>query len=163
MPCVVPLLPVLPALVSIVLALCWLAATWGGGAESFPPAQFPGSSLPGLNDPAPGGVGPTGPGAGPGISQATRTPGSAKVFCGQIGRATDEASLQSLLGPYGEIQEVSIIKDKFTMESKGRPRPLPPPSEPHLGHARGPDVLEFCPPPGRNRNRGGQSDGREVD
>ena len=130
MPCVVPLLPVLPALVSIVLALCWLAATWGGGAESFPPAQFPGSSLPGLNDPAPGGVGPTGPGAGPGISQATRTPGSAKVFCGQIGRATDEASLQSLLGPYGEIQEVSIIKDKFTMESKGRPRPLSPPPPP---------------------------------
>lgn len=73
-----------------------------------------------MTDPAPGGIGPAGPG---GAGQPTRPPGSVKVFCGQIGRSmqggSDEAAMQALLSVYGEIVEISIIKDKATGESKG--------------------------------------------
>ena len=36
-----------------------------------------------------------------------------------VGRGTDEAALRSLLSPYGEMDEVTVIKDKASGESKG--------------------------------------------
>ena len=36
-------------------------------------------------------------------------------------RGTDEAGLTALLSPFGELLEVTVIKDKASGESKGEP------------------------------------------
>ena len=48
-------------------------------------------------------------------------------------RSSDDAAMQALLSPYGEIVEISIIKDKATGESKGLHTLPPPPSTPFNG------------------------------
>eukprot|EP00285_Hemiselmis_virescens_P008491 CAMPEP_0173381322 /NCGR_PEP_ID=MMETSP1356-20130122/3702_1 /TAXON_ID=77927 ORGANISM="Hemiselmis virescens, Strain PCC157" /NCGR_SAMPLE_ID=MMETSP1356 /ASSEMBLY_ACC=CAM_ASM_000847 /LENGTH=444 /DNA_ID=CAMNT_0014335091 /DNA_START=8 /DNA_END=1342 /DNA_ORIENTATION=- len=44
---------------------------------------------------------------------------SAKIFCGQIGRNTDENDLRTLMSTYGGVLDVTLIKDKATGTSKG--------------------------------------------
>jgi hypothetical protein len=41
------------------------------------------------------------------------------LTCNMLTRSSDDAAMQALLSPYGEIFEISIIKDKATGESKG--------------------------------------------
>ncbi len=44
---------------------------------------------------------------------------SKKLFVGNIDWNSSEDDLQSMFSPYGEIEEVVIIKDKYTNRSKG--------------------------------------------
>ena len=42
-----------------------------------------------------------------------------KVYVGNLPWSMDEAALKELFAPHGEMEEVTIIKDKFSQKSKG--------------------------------------------
>lgn len=44
---------------------------------------------------------------------------SQKIYVGNMNYATTEAALTTLFGQYGEVVSSSIIKDRYTQQSKG--------------------------------------------
>ncbi len=44
---------------------------------------------------------------------------SKKVYAGNLSFITSEERLEKIFSPFGEIEEVTIIKDKFSGNSKG--------------------------------------------
>ena len=44
---------------------------------------------------------------------------SQKIYVGNMNYATTEAALTNLFGQYGEVISASIIKDRYTQQSKG--------------------------------------------
>ncbi len=44
---------------------------------------------------------------------------SQKIYVGNMNYATTEAALTNLFGQYGEVVSSSIIKDRYTQQSKG--------------------------------------------
>ncbi|ULQ59572.1 RNA-binding protein [Brucepastera parasyntrophica] len=44
---------------------------------------------------------------------------SQKIYVGNMSYATTEAALTNLFGQYGEVVSATIIKDRYTQQSKG--------------------------------------------
>ncbi len=64
-----------------------------------------------------------GAGAGSEASDSGRPekdPDAVKLFVGQVPKTFEEKDLQPYLDPFGEIHELSILRDKLNLSHKGR-------------------------------------------